>query len=354
MKIFARGFYRKNAGLLLVLFLGLFGIVPPSEWYSYQKNLMLGLLARSHFLYCLFAFWLAYGLRAMVFIRRQLVTPSCSFLFYSLNGLPLRHQFKHWLVVQQVILLPVTSYALLMAFVGLYNHLYLAIAEIFIFLAGLAADSAAVCVILTKNIPELTQRRLWPAIITGGPKFLCSIYLGHLGYQLKFSLAITKIFSCLIITGFILLAGRNSDPVVAALSVLSVVTAHSVLLYQKSHFETTSLDFMKNLPSTYWTIAANLSAVFMVVSAPEAIWLFARFPLATALRLLILMLGLALFYYLLVYHLDSRMSRYLRWVAGIYMFLFVLLLAKLTGLVILVSLVSGFWLAYRKYALMAE
>ena len=51
LRVIARSFYRLHAGLFLVIFILLFGIMQPSQWYSYHKNLLQSFLTHAHFLW---------------------------------------------------------------------------------------------------------------------------------------------------------------------------------------------------------------------------------------------------------------------------------------------------------------
>src|SRR6185437_8571431 len=110
LRVFVRSFYRRHVGLFLFVFLFLFGIIDPSQWYSYQKNLMLGFIARPAFQAIVFVIWLAYVIKALHHIKSLLSARQQEFLFYSITSLSSSRQFKSWCTACLVIMLPVAVY----------------------------------------------------------------------------------------------------------------------------------------------------------------------------------------------------------------------------------------------------
>jgi hypothetical protein len=350
LKIFANGFFRVHAGILLFVFLAMVGIVPPQYLIGYHKALMLAMDSSSVVMVVAFVIWLIYAVKSWHYVSGQIFAPGQHFLFYSSNALNRSKQLKSWFWVQAAILSPVISYAFIAVCVGFANHYYLLPVCILLYLIALTYLSA---VIYIKQVNKLIDGSSQSILLRLSSKFrkpCFSLYIYHILDKHKVPYLITKALSWLIINGvFYVFADVKTDARVAGIAILAVITAHIVLIFEERKFEENGLSFSRSLPYSRQRLFLNFICVYFFLLIPESIWLFSRFNPLMAAELLLAGLSTAMLFHCLLYWFGLNMDRYLQWILGLFIVLFWIIMFKLLWVLIPLNLGVAYWLFYSNY-----
>jgi hypothetical protein len=120
-KIFIRTFYRQQAGWFLFIFLFFFGLVAPSMQLAYHYALIRGMLETPALMILVWLAWLLYTLKVLRFVEGVLAGPDHLFL-QKLRLLSPVRVYSRFLLVQAILLLPVSGYAIIVAGVAWYGR----------------------------------------------------------------------------------------------------------------------------------------------------------------------------------------------------------------------------------------
>jgi hypothetical protein len=350
LKIFANGFFRVHAGILLFVFLAMVGVVPPQYLIGYHKALMLAMDSSSAVMVLVFAGWLIYAIKSWHYVSGQIFAAEQRFLFYSSNAFNRREQLKSWFWVQAAILSPVIAYAFIAVAVGFANHYYLLPVCILLYLIALTYLSAIIYIRQINGLIDGSNQSILLRLSSKWRKPYFSLYIYHIFDKRKIPYLITKALSWLIITGvFYVFADVKTDTRVAGIAILAVVTAHIVLIFEERKFEENGLGFSRNLPYSRPQLFLNFIGVYFFLLIPESIWLFSRFTPLMAAELLLVGLSITMLFHCLLYWFGLNMDKYLQWILGLFIVLFWIIMFKLLWVLILLNLGVAYWLFYNNY-----
>jgi hypothetical protein len=350
LKVFARGFYRAHAGFLLFVMLVMVGAIPPERLWEYEKTLMLAFVTGPVMMMVVFAVWFIYAVKATVYVSGQLSVISQQFLFYSSNSLSRKKQFVSWFWMQFVVLLPLIAYGLIAVAVGLICGYYAAALSIAFYLLLLTGAGAAIYLKRVNSLAEGSKQSVLLKFSSKWRKPFFSLFVYHVFDKLKLTYIVTKTLSWLIITGvFYLFQDVRNDPRLAGIAVLSIIMAHSNIIYQEHKFENDWLAFARNMPFSRARRFFNHVFVYFILLLPEISWLFLRFNPAVACELLFAGLSVALLFHCLLYRLGLNMDKYLQWLLGLFAVVFWLIMYNLLLLLIPLNLALAYLMFYRKY-----
>jgi hypothetical protein len=350
LKIFVAGFYRVHAGLLMMMFFVMFGMIEPGQLFNYEKTLMLAFLSSPFFMFAVFVVWLLYAIKAFIYVSGQINAANQQFLFYSSNVFDRRAHFKSWFVTQTAIMLPILTYALVAVFAAIWYHYYLAAFSITLYLLVLTAGSAALYIKQVNRLVDGSQQSFILQIANGWKKPFFSLFIYHVFDKLKVHYLLSKILSLLIIIMvFYLFADVQHDVRVAGIAMLGVVTAHMVIIYQNHNFESVYLSFARNLPYHRWDRFLNVVVAYLFLLLPECVWLFYRFNPAIAVQLLLLGLSLTLLFRSIIYAIGLNMDKYLQWVLGLFIVLFWVIMFKILWVLTGLNIAVAYFIFYKRY-----
>lgn len=349
-KVFAFGFYRAHAGMLLFAFLVMFGAVPGDQLLGYHKALMLAYLTSPLLMVAVFVVWILYSLKALHYTAGLLAQPHQQFIYYSVGAYEPRAQLLSWLSVQFNILLPIILYGGLTIAIGLANGLIIAPSIIVVFLFALMFGGAWLSRRLSIQLPD-GKRQLallrWSADM---PKPYFSLYIYHVFHSKKLPYLIVKLISWAVITAvFALFDDVKHDARVAGIAVMAIAVAHAVLIFEERKFEETYLVFSRNLPYSRIRLFGGFALVYLFLLLPEVIWLFARFNPLFAIQLLAFTMSVILLLHSLLYKLGLDMEKYMQWVLGLFMIIFWVMMFKAMILAIVLDMVVAWLLFYYNY-----
>ncbi|MCF0059163.1 hypothetical protein [Dyadobacter sp. CY356] len=330
IRTFAAGFYKVHAGLLLTLFVTLFinffftNVLNQTHLNQEQillNNLKLVLTSVSNpvAMGVLFLIWLGYTLKSCQYVAAQLLLIQYQFLFYSTNAMSLRKQFQTWFVVQTVISIPILLLGIFAVGVGFSFDYYFIPLIIPFYLLILISGSAIFYTKLLNNLSEKTATSSIPELIKNLPKPLYSLFFYQIVYRFKLTYGITKVISTILIIGMYALFRDHPDDIrIAGISILAVIAAHSVLIYESNEFERSYLSFSRNFPLTRTVLYFQFAALYGLMILPEIILIFCINLPSIAAMVSVLGLGTALLFRTILYWQNQKMGVYLKTVFGLF------------------------------------
>lgn len=362
IKVFAKTFYKVHSGLLVFLFVSLISycffintagdikLLSSAQAVFYNFILLITFVSKPIMTMLFFIIWLLYSIKSWQYVSAQLLLPENGFLFYSLNAFSPLKQFKSWFYTQFIISMPFVFYASIASVIGLIFQHYVIVTLIIAFTFLLISASALVYVRLVNNLVQskgspfvFTLSRRWKK-----PFFSLTAY--YVLNRLKLGYFLTKLFSYFIIIGTLFsFADVQHDIRVAAIIILSIATAHAMLIYQQYKFGQTYLGITRNFPYGIKRLYLYHALNYLFLLLPEVIWLFISFNIITAIGLLILLLGIVLLFHCMLYNIGTAMNKYLPRVAGLFVLLFWIILFGGTWVLMHVCIMASFAIFYTNY-----
>ncbi len=327
-KVLVNQFYKVNAGLFMFLFFVLFGL--PYNVSGFHLSLIMGFIQSQAFLGFVFLIWIVYSLKCINYILTHLQEPRSAFLF-CLNNVSKTQGYFYMLYVQFMLFLPVTLYAFAAILVAIQHQKYLPAAEIavFIFVANLLC---AYIYLVTLQKKSFLKQKLWlPAVHFHLPKPLFLIPLYHLWHSQKQMLFVSKLFSLLLLYGFIhLYEPDHYDIRPLQLCLLLVTAAQTAIVYQVRVFEEEYVAFSRNLPVTTVVRFMSIVAMYAILMLPEGLLLWNGFPLHFHLsdypQLIVMIIALLCAFHVTLLLEDTEMEPFIKIVFAIIAACFFILL----------------------------
>jgi len=270
LKTLVRTFYMQHAGLLLFVFYIFFGVVNGGELLYYHLSMVRAVLDSRMLLLIVVAIWLLYAGKAFFFFRSQLMKEEMNFLFLLENFSDWKKR-KELLIVQVLVMLPVLFYGIFIFGVAWQEGKSIQAIIVLYFLVLLTT----VPVYLVELILNRTQRKLewlkWRWRFTERMEF---VYVRYIFSNLNFGLAISKIISLVLMFG--LLTGFGIDQYDVRLPLLGMLVAaatHSMIVFNVFQFEVHDLEFVKQVPVSFFKRVLPLACTYLFLLLPELILL---------------------------------------------------------------------------------
>jgi hypothetical protein len=361
IRVFAHRFYKANAGLFLFLFvtvvMSLFFMnvlnethLEPAERIKYNLIFALSFMSSPHISIVVFVGWTIYTMRSWSFILKQTQLPEQQFLKYSITAASKLRQFADWCLVQSVLSVPVFVYALFCWIVGLIYYYYLIPVLLAVHGVLLILVSGALYVGYTNRLDSDAVHGWMTTLTRRWKKPLFSLYLYELFYRQKLTLAVTKLFSWMILTGGVLLFGSlTADARLGGMIMLLLALDHLVVLYQWQQFENTYLCFLPNLPWPRWKRYVHALLAYLFLILPEIVWILTQGSRVIAGGLLMLNIAMAMLLRSYLYLIPLSMAKFVTMAFYSFMVAFLVILAGgVWWMMLAVSALSAA-LFYRRY-----
>jgi hypothetical protein len=353
-QLIIRRFYELNAGFFLFLFIMFFGIVPPSQMVYYHLTIMESILAIPAFFVLVASFWFWYNFKCLQFVWKKLQEPENEFI-YVLNQFSTFTQFTVLVVVQLGIYLPFLLYGLSVAGLGFMQGKWLISSGLLVFHCLLCGLNVSLFYYkINHPNPEKSYFLVNYLFNWRSQKSLPILFIEFVFNDLKWLWLLIKSFDLLILWGFLaLFKGETYDGRIVAMAFLVGLLTNCNLVFQIRRFENTFFNFSRNLPYSlpqrfaYWggfyTFLLLPEFLFMLQQIPYGLfWLdFAAFFLFGN--------GLLLYFHSLLYRLGENMDLYLRWVFGLFMGAYFLVLFQMYWLIVLLSLAQAYRIFQKHY-----
>jgi hypothetical protein len=361
IKIFVKGFYRVHSGIfifLLVTVLMYFFFIevlnqthlPPDQIILYNLMLVLTLLSSPVMVTLVFIVWLGFTVKSWNYITGQMLIPSNQFLFYSSTSFNKVDQFKSWFIAQLTLSLPLICYGLFSLVIGIIFDYYIIPVIILLYILLLSAVSAMVYVRHANRLININGKSVLSLIVGNWSKPFFSLFLYHVFDRLKITLIVTKLLSYGIIVGsFYLLTDVNDNLGVAAITVLGIITAHAILIYQSYRFEESYLSFSRNFPYSRIKIYSSWTVTYLLLTLPENIWILSAFDFEIGFALVIFNLGTGMLFRNLLYIVTLDIKKFIYRVFFVFNLFFMIILLKLFWLLVPLNVLISVIMFDRNY-----
>jgi len=262
-------FYRQHAGAFLFLFFILFGIQPSiHDALRTHYAFINGVLTSINFFFVALAWWILYGLKTILFFRSCLQKDAYDFL-YHLNAIPAGKRLPHLLKLSVILLAPISGYTILIIGVAIKERLIptgaLVVATV-ILLHLLTSFVMYYLLEKAKGLQQVKRYRFFFSL----PKNLFGFLLKFIFYRQFLALLLVKTisFSCLYF--FVRTDASIFEERMLWLLFITMLIAHSIIVFRNFHFLENQLFFYRNLPIPDLSILMYLLGVYIVLLLPEA------------------------------------------------------------------------------------
>ena len=327
-RVLVNHFYKVNAGLFIFGFFVLFGL--PFSPLAFHLSIITGIIQSPVFLASVMLGWLLYNFKCIDYIQHQLADPRQSFLF-CLNSLSFKKLYLYMLYVQVLVYLPVILYAVAIVWLALAKQQYGCVVAVLIFNI-IAVGLTALIYIAGVQRKNLFKARLaLPTVNIKIPKPLFVIPLLFLWHDRKQMLFVTKIFSLLILFGFLKLYVPDRYDI-RPLQLLLLITAasHSAIVFHIRAFEEEFLSFTKNLPITIISRFMSMMIMYTLLLLPELLFVFkglnVHFRITDYPQMLLMVIALLCMFHVVLLTDETDMEQLIRVVFAIIAVCFFILL----------------------------
>lgn len=316
-KVFAREFYRLNAGFFIVISTLTFGFMSGKE----HRALAEFFIASPLLTLIPLAIWIVYALKVISFNRQRLAQSENTFL-YNFSVLSFPKQL--WVAIQTLVLqfAPVILYASFLILMAIKHARLIPILIICSAVAILLVISASLLVLsinppirepktsaLKRFIDQNTVRPLWWIYITTILRREPLLFVG------------TKIFSGLLLFAVMQLYKNESfDGRLLGMAASLAGVGNFMIMMQLQLFDLKYLSLMKNLPVTMVVRWARIALVTLIIVIPEIVLILKYAPAIkfTELAFILLLIpSIAITSYSLLFLTFREESTYSRWVFAI-------------------------------------
>ncbi|MDP9078508.1 MAG: hypothetical protein M3O71_13840 [Bacteroidota bacterium] len=362
VKVFARGFYKVNSGLLIFLFvilvsycffintLGDVKLLPPGRELYYQFMILITFVSSPGMMLMFFTVWIFYTIKSWQYVSGQLQIEHHEFLYYSVLSASRMQQFKGWFYMQFIISLPFVCYALLASVIGVVLHHYGMVTVIILFTVLLIAITAFIYTQQLNTLIEDTGQTWLINLGQSWRKPFFTLFVYHVFDRLKMALVLTKFLSYVAIISIMFsFADAVTNSRVASFVVLAIVMAHSILIYQQHRFALVYLSITRNFPYSLGKLYAQYVLTYLILLLPECIWLFISFKFFMAIGLLAMLTGIAMLFHCILYRIGLVMNKYLPWLLGLFFAISLVILFGLMWWLVPVCFGISFGLFYVNY-----
>lgn len=323
-KVFVQAFYKANTGFFLFFFFVFFGAVQSGTLLSYHLSLLKSLLGSTTILGLVLLCWTAYHIKCTSFFLRVVNSGEGSFL-YNAQSLSKGRQWLVYTLLYTAVYLPVLSYAVVAAAVGVQKGYVLPSVLILLYqVLSLALFTG----LIHYRMNHWIVRFRMPSFSLPVKKTYLLYVLYYFTAEKKNVLLLIKAFSLLLLYIALVWNGGpfNNDDFI--LFYLLILIAHAVLPYLSVQFAERRLALARNFPVSLFTRGLAFLLPYCLLLLPEAVYLFlvpnAMPPLSKAAYVANLPASLALLTALQYSEAQSR-DEYLKALGGLlFVTLFVL------------------------------
>ncbi|WP_018615081.1 hypothetical protein [Segetibacter koreensis] len=349
-RVLVNHFYKVNAGLFIFGFFVLFGL--PFSPLAFHLSIITGIIQSPVFLASVMVTWLLYNFKCIDYILHQLADPRQSFLF-CLNSLSFKKLYLYMVYVQALVYLPVILYALAIVWLALAKQQYWCAIAVLLFNVIVVSLTALIYIVSIQKKNLFKARFALPTFNINISKPLFIIPLLFLWHDRKQMLFVTKIFSLLILFGFIKLYVPDRYDI-RPLQLLLLITAasHSAIVFHIRAFEEEFLSFTKNLPITIISRFMRMSIMYTLLLLPEFLFVFkglnVHFVIADYPQILLMGIALLCMFHVVLLTDKTDMEQLIRVVFAIIAACFFILLYD-PGLLLPAAIMLLAFVLYNSY-----
>lgn len=268
-------FYKENIGVFIFLFIVMFCIISKVDGagvFEYHYSLITGMLQNSKFLLFVFFAWALYARKYVAFVSGTLHKPEYAFI-HIFNCLGKARQFRLFVIVEMLLLMPVLLYAIFIIIIGYQQHFYLPLLLVLGYLLLLCIAPAVWHAYLLNNLYK-TEMLSWQNL-KGSWKIPSSypiVLIRFIALRQKMIWVGIKCFTC----GVLYLITRNNTSVDYDTSFPFLffnfgILANGIMVYRIREFEETYLSFYRGVPLSLPKRFLQYLFIYFILLIPEFI-----------------------------------------------------------------------------------
>lgn len=238
-------FYRSHAGLLLFVFLIMFGTVESNQLGNYHRALIEGMFEAPVFLMVVMLVWLLYSTKILIYVISLLRTPDYRF-FTDLTLLPRTVSFFNLVLTVITCFLPVLAYSVFIYLIGFLKGYYVLSILILIFQCALCVFNTYAILVVTGTQHRFTWKI--PGLRIPNVAGRIGFYVSYFLTEEKIALLISKTFSLALLYIVREATVAGDDFRILGLTWVFVLLSHTFLLPKVRIFEDRYLIWIKALP----------------------------------------------------------------------------------------------------------
>ncbi|PTS94104.1 hypothetical protein DBR11_24045 [Pedobacter sp. HMWF019] len=358
LKGFAWRFYKENSGLLLFFFVSIIsycffiktaGVYRQEESVFYHLMLMMTFITSPLVMLMVFTLWLLYTIKSWQFVARLLRQDENRFLFYSTTSYSWSTQFKAWLLMQLAISLPLIGYWIFASILGIIYHSWSIPFLTLLYIFLLALISAWLYVFLVNRAERSSRSSILIRLSKKHKKHFSTLFIYRIFDQEKLLYLLIKALSLLTMTALFRLFQDAAEQQIAPVIILGVTTIHSFFIFQEQYFQESRLHLLRNLPISREKLFFSFALVYFLITLPETLWLFSKFPVSLSLTSCIFGLCIAFLFRSIVLLTGMNVFKYLLLIFGLFVLLFYLILLLRPEFISFTCLTISFSIYYFRF-----
>lgn len=258
-------FYRSHAGLLLFVFLLMFGTVESNQLVNYHRSLIEGMFTSGAFLAFVCVVWTLYSIKIFLYVIALFRKPEYRFLTDAMliSGWS---RFMNLSVSVVACFLPVLVYSVFIYAIGFREYVTISF--------GCLTLQLLLCSLSAYGLSAFlrTQHRFsWSIIQVRVPSIggRVGIYLSHFLGEEKIALLISKGFSFGLLYIVREATERGDDFRILGLTWMFVLMSHAFLVQKVRLFEDRYLTWVKGLPIHLWRTCSAYLLFYVILLLPE-------------------------------------------------------------------------------------
>lgn len=268
-------FYKQNAAFFSLILLVFFGFIKAPEHIAIGTFLVSSPVT----LFYLYAIWLIYGIKVILFVLPTIGKKENQFL-ESYYLLPLKLKVTTASLITFALLIPIVGYSIFLILIAIPDDLYLSIISLVSSLLIILSGISFLLIRKLNNLPHETsffQIKLFKKLSL--PPFM--FFIEHLVRKEIVLLLLSKLYVCALIIGTALLYQTDTfDLRVLTTGVLFAVVGNLTLVHKFAWFQFKHMAFFRNLPHSFLQLFIRQSITFAILLLPEFIVLFRHYPIA--------------------------------------------------------------------------
>lgn len=339
-KLFIKRYYEVNAAFFLLVLLALFGLLNAHDVVLFHRAIMTAITASWKFCGIAIFVMVAYALKCTTYCLNVANNRESAFLL-EMEALPLQRRFILFIKVFSAIYLPVMSYSIVAAIVGVLAG-EIAIPLTLLIVQLLICVSGATILMQKLRFSGLQSIIKLPAFNVSIKSRLAYLLLQYSFYNQKMALITIKIFSI----GLLQIMISANEYVLYKESVcvlmMFLISAHGLLPQYFVLFSESRLQFLRNLPFSIFYRFCLYACAYALLFLPELAFLVINGRGSLPYDIILSIYGLSIaqlcLYTALLYHPYFKGARYTVVVVGMF---FITLITMASQPVWLMAILEG-------------
>jgi hypothetical protein len=343
--------YKQHAGLLIVVFFLMFGVVESSQIIHYHEALIHGMLNSKVFLILVMSSWMLYCIKSLAFLLKTSADSSYQFL-NTLSILHSARSYWYYFGITFLSFAPVLVYTSFIYGIAIQYHYWGAGALVFICQLTLLLIMAGT---LNHSLRNQHKSPILSIPSLKIPSFnnLFGIYTNYLVGHEKVALLLSKSLSLVLLYLVRETLDPEDDNRILGITWLFAVMAHILIIPKLKTFEDHQLTWQLGLPIPITQRYLTYAKVYLVMMMPELLLLATSIgnglTLGYFIALIVFSIGFFTFIHSYLYKRSRNKERFVNYLLWLFLFSFISILSKLIWIVAIFYVIVSYYLLQKRF-----